>query len=560
MLQYLAAAMVSLFAQGSQPSYEELWPNVDAAMASMYTGKYNQSDFSVEYYTEQTDPRFPASLRPVCNISAVKDDQDCLVDLKPFAKITYKGKGGQYWGLAYLFPRVGSTSRLKRPVVIADGYDPGDDNFIGNRHNAENLRLKHDNLLGIGPSGLRYWGYDIVLMDFSQGGGDIFINSGIYAKLVQELALRTEEPLVIGGPSMGGMIARVASLYLLPKNNAAGVDYSENILGYLSIDTPHQGAQINSWIQEGTYKGKDLFLVKEETYTVKLWGYKLKEFEVGNSMPRVNWNKLTTPAAWQMLYLHYNPQNDNALSSTSHDFFYSRVSELGGHNVSFPLAAVAYSNFYNPTYDQIKRLGCRRSDNATLTPGWVGDSYKAWTGCNDNFQDFQPGSSLGYIADYSVAPEKVIKPYMFPVCYDMPSGAAHAVETCPSNWWTGRYRPWTGTFIPIASALDMKFESNIPGNVVFLQKKLETADGGLTKEEVRKMTPFGYIGYMENKLSKYKGVEYPKYMHIEFDDALIAEARKALEYLDAYRTARKSALLKSRAKRSAASIRSILFD
>lgn len=541
MLQYLAAAMVSFFAQSSQPSYEERWPNVDVAMANMYAGKYNPSDYMVEHFMEKTDPRFSAVFRPACDLSVLNAGSDCYSDLKPFVKITYKGKNGQYWGLAYLLPGSNNNNPVDKVMIVSDGYDPGDQDHVGNRHNADNLKLRHDNLLGVGAGGPRVKGYDVVLVDYSQGGGDIFINSGIYARLIQEISQSSIDPLVIGGPSMGGLIARVASLYLLPQNNVEGRDYSENVLGYLSIDSPHQGAQINSWIQAGTYHAKDSWLVKR----------------AGNDIPNVNWNKLTTPAAWQMLYLHYSPQNNNALSSTVHDRFYSDIVRLGGYNKSFPMAAVAYSNFYNPTYAQ---LSCNRSDNAALIPGSVSGTYRAWTSCEDNLQDLQPGSALGYIADYSNSPQNAIADYMFPVCYDMPTGAAAAVETCPSSWWTGRMRPWTGTFIPISSALDMVYASNYQGNLVRILKNLKTADGGLTVDEIRAMTPFGYVGYMRNKLATYNGVEYPKYMHVKFELGLIDEVQKSLDYIETYRAARKSALLKSRAKRSATSIKSILFD
>lgn len=519
----VAILLMGIASQSIRPSVEYHWANADDALSKMKRGKYNPSEYLVEYFSGQTDPRYPTWIYPACDLSSQPDcNGSTPADFKSFVKISLKSDPN-YFCLAYLLPGKGNDLPTDKMLLVSDAYDPGSSTNIGNTADISRLKslAAFSPLLGNSSGSLRDAGYDLIFVDYSQGAGDIFINSALYAKLIQVLSERTFDPIVIGGPSMGGLIARVAGLYLNKENNTDGVDYSGSILGYLSIDSPHQGAQINSWIQAGVYNAR-------ESWQVNFWA---DVFDVQNSA-KDSWEMLKTPATWQMLYLHYNPTNNNALSSTTHDEFYAIINSLGRHSSKFPKVAVAYSNFYNPTYAQ---LSCSRSDNAALVPGVVNETYRAYTSCTDNLQDLQPGSAFGYIANYNRAPGDVIQPRMIPVCYDMPSGAAHAVETCPSSWWTGRYRPWTGTFIPIASALDMSYQSNYAGNVVYILKDLKSASGGLTKDEVKAMTPFEYIGYMPNVFSSYRGVSYPKYMHIVFEAALIAEVKAALNVLEAYR-------------------------
>ena len=105
---------------------------------------------------------------------------------------------------------------LDRPVIVLDGFDPGDGRGIGALY--ASLSYGGQNL----ADELRDLGFDIVVLnapnyttdgyDISGGGDFIQRNAMVLIALIQELNAQKEgdEELVILGPSMGGLIAQYA--------------------------------------------------------------------------------------------------------------------------------------------------------------------------------------------------------------------------------------------------------------------------------------------------------------------------------------------------------------
>lgn len=133
---------------------------------------------------------------------------------------------------------------LDRPVIVLDGFDPGDGRGIGALY--ASLSYGGQNL----ADELRDLGFDIVVLnapnyttdgyDISGGGDFIQRNAMVLIALIQELNAQKEgdEELVILGPSMGGLIAQYALAYM----EQQGLPHETRL--YLSFDSPHRGANI----------------------------------------------------------------------------------------------------------------------------------------------------------------------------------------------------------------------------------------------------------------------------------------------------------------------------
>ncbi|WP_299892077.1 T9SS type A sorting domain-containing protein [uncultured Lacinutrix sp.] len=156
----------------------------------------------------------------------------------------------------------GNTSKtLQKPIIIIDGFDPGDKRKIqdsdspkpANEHNSiEEMMVFGPNRTPIIPL-LRCRGFDVVIVNHPtykrngveiDGGADYIERNGrnhvsLYNALNAELAENgSNEELVIVGPSMGGQISRYALAYMEKHN----IDHNTRL--WVSIDSPHLGANI----------------------------------------------------------------------------------------------------------------------------------------------------------------------------------------------------------------------------------------------------------------------------------------------------------------------------
>ena len=133
---------------------------------------------------------------------------------------------------------------LDKPIIILDGFDPGDSRDISGLY--ASLSFGGQNLADI----LRSEGYDIVILNAPiyttdgktiDGGSDyIQRNAMVLVEMIQQINADKvgQEQLVVLGPSMGGLIARYALAYM--EDNSLD---SETRL-YISFDAPHRGANI----------------------------------------------------------------------------------------------------------------------------------------------------------------------------------------------------------------------------------------------------------------------------------------------------------------------------
>ncbi|MAP53871.1 MAG: hypothetical protein CL605_03105 [Altibacter sp.] len=133
---------------------------------------------------------------------------------------------------------------LDKPIIVLDGFDPGDSRDITGLYNS--LNFDGQNLADI----VRNEGFDIVVLNAPtyitdgktiDGGADyIQRNAMVLIELIDLLNAQKvgNEELVVLGPSMGGLIARYALAYM--EQNS--LDAETRL--YISFDSPHRGANI----------------------------------------------------------------------------------------------------------------------------------------------------------------------------------------------------------------------------------------------------------------------------------------------------------------------------
>ncbi|RMA58896.1 alpha/beta fold hydrolase [Ulvibacter antarcticus] len=133
---------------------------------------------------------------------------------------------------------------LDKPIIVLDGFDPGDSRDITGLYNS--LGFGGQNIADI----LRDEGFDIVILNAPQyttngkaidGGADyIQRNAMVLVEMINFINANKvgNEELVVLGPSMGGLIGRYALSYM--EQNS--LDPETRL--YISFDSPHRGANI----------------------------------------------------------------------------------------------------------------------------------------------------------------------------------------------------------------------------------------------------------------------------------------------------------------------------
>lgn len=221
------------------------------------------------------------------------------------------------------------SRKIKKPVIIVDGFDPGDTRKIGNpsdtRKNTICKQMNYGNKNFI--TTLNQNGYDVIVVNFTyyrnrygrliDGGADyiernaltlVSLIQNINRKLTQN---RSREKLVVVGPSMGGLITRYALAYMEKKERQTSSSiWNHNTRLWVSIDSPHLGANIPLASQASIY-----FL-----------GYKIGSAEAKRKYQTI----LNSTAAKQMLLqqFSYLYQKQNRIS-----FFHRFQSNLRNNGV-----------------------------------------------------------------------------------------------------------------------------------------------------------------------------------------------------------------------------------
>ncbi len=226
---------------------------------------------------------------------------------------------------------------LDKPVIIIDGFDPGDSRDINALYNA--LDYGSGNLADF----IRDEGFDVVILnaplyttngvDIDGGADYIQRNAMVLIELINQLNAQKvgNEELVVIGPSMGGLIARYALAYM--EQNS--LPHETRL--YISFDSPHLGANIPITIQY-------------------LFNY-LAESQGDPDAQQAIDESLNSPAAKQMLIDHYSAhllagstyEQDPALllpmgASGFRDVFQTELDNLGFPQQTRNVAMINGSN------------------------------------------------------------------------------------------------------------------------------------------------------------------------------------------------------------------------
>jgi cytochrome P450 len=130
------------------------------------------------------------------------------------------GNTGSAW--VYL---ADGASALAHPIVMVEGFPGG--------HPADYL---YDILDQQGTaSALRAAGHDLVIVGLNQGMDKVQRNADVLVDCIRKVRALTDQPLVVGGMSMGGLISRYALLAMEARMEPHGAAV------FLTIDTPHRG-------------------------------------------------------------------------------------------------------------------------------------------------------------------------------------------------------------------------------------------------------------------------------------------------------------------------------
>lgn len=214
-----------------------------------------------------------------------------------------------------------SDYQLRKPLLIIDGFDPTNTRkFDYNTDSADSsfwgLLYYENGRKHIGDSLISKYGYDVILLDLDDGGDYIERNAMVCIEAINKINTLlsnsgSEEQIVIIGPSMGGQIARYALSYMEQNNTIATTNYGyHNCRLWISMDSPHQGANISLGAQAAIYYFRGLKAAKE------------------------TWEKtLNCPAAQQMLIHHFNGD-----ASTVYHTYYNNLSSLGYPTLSRNIA------------------------------------------------------------------------------------------------------------------------------------------------------------------------------------------------------------------------------
>ncbi len=240
-----------------------------------------------------------------------------------------------------------------KPVIISDGFDPGDKrkiqasdyvNYIPGKDVSIEDMMRYVNCKGDSAElidTLNARGYDVVIVNYPtytsaetgkeiDGGADfIERNAMAMIALIQKLNATlakngSTEQLVVVGPSMGGQITRYALAYMEKQYAATKkAKWLHKTRLWVSIDSPHLGANIPEGLQALVN------LLKDESTDAADYYY----------------NQLGAPAAKQQLINWH--QEGSSYNSVNTDDLNGRTKSQGWPSNS---GSSFYQHFYNNEY------------------------------------------------------------------------------------------------------------------------------------------------------------------------------------------------------------------
>lgn len=230
--------------------------------------------------------------------------------------------GGQAW----LYN--GCDRIFDKPVIIVEGFDPTNENDIGK------IRDSYEDLV---ESILKAKGYDVIYLNFNNGGASIQNNADVLKQLLIDVKQKKtgNHSISVIGESMGGLVARYALRSMEIQNQMHGVDK------FISFDSPHLGANVPVGFQK-LLEDVDDVDIRQLFNIAQSW------MDLGNAY-------LNSPAARQMLlrYKGANPHSD--FTALQNEF----------NQMGFP----SQNNIRNISIINASDLGIAQSPIGNFNPG-----------------------------------------------------------------------------------------------------------------------------------------------------------------------------------------------
>lgn len=366
---------------------------------------------------------FSFNNQTINNENNVSNVIDKLTNDERFAKPNFYGR--IEYNVLYS-PQNIEKKQLRKPFIVCDGFDPGNkrDYFAYNFDiDASELLPKQQDNRGLyelidgvnSPwytndeqvnliSYLQNEGYDLVVVNFLDGAGDVIKNGEEFRGFLNEVINnptyrnnQTEEAVLVG-PSMGGLITRYA-LTTMEKNKEE--HYTKM---WISFDSPHKGADIPVALQYLMEFGEDLS----------------SAFEKGK-------DALHSSAAKQML-----------LSRNRSEFtdLYSKLDLLGYPKSSknFAISNGGISKLYNQDGGQIIDLNVTVK-SALNMPNWISNNLAV----SDNILLKAKGNGTKNNQDSEILDASKINFINLTYTSKKITQKAFSHENAPGGWHSGLY-------------------------------------------------------------------------------------------------------------------------
>jgi hypothetical protein len=211
-----------------------------------------------------------------------------------------------------------TTNTIKKPLIVAEGFDPG--SIIGgdNLDIGDFITINQIGSINIGSPNILnqidLLNYDIVYLDYNNGVDDIKRNAKLFRMVIEYVNAHKVggNPNIVMGISMGGLVAR----YALRKMETENIEH--DTWKYISVDTPHKGANIPIGSQAMLRHLSDI------NFSIAF----INVFSVGNMEQIKNARNLLDSKAAKQMLIYYVNQN-NQINNTEHTTFQAEYDNLG---------------------------------------------------------------------------------------------------------------------------------------------------------------------------------------------------------------------------------------
>lgn len=352
---------------------------------------------------------------------------------------------------------------LRKPLILIEGFDPGNSNDWNLLTNPNSSGLLDDIYGDSGAKTLKAYihdgHYDLIYVDFDDGTASIPVNAAyVQAAIAHINGIKATngsvEKNVVIGASMGGVVGKWA----LRSMEIEEEDHETEI--FITFDSPMRGANIPLGLQA--------FL--RDMNSMKIFGKTPAELD-DTGAAAAGWAILNTPAAKQMLYYHIDGCNGepncwlNNISSM-HANFYGQFLALGDLDIpEYAIVNGAINSSYSEEFgsgailledDVFKHFAVGTGDDYGV-PGvhWIKLNTKLWS---------LPGSSADdYVYHRSYRHVVILVPIISTRHYKVVAGAPQKYDNAPGglrSFSSGtdeglKWKHTAFTFIPTISSLSL---------------------------------------------------------------------------------------------------------